>query len=704
MRSMWKTDSQFGASMRQMDLSDSVQHASRWKKWHSGEDVLSQTQSSGRKECQSDPSRWETESHAAFTYYVRPQELGESELDTSSGALNRTEAFQSTSRHNTSGYNPNQYQDCATKRESSAQSHQPQLQRTENDACQEEIDQPGHYECVEVPVNFSETEYAGRPQDHAGNIVDEELKTLHGEEMERQRLEKQRQEELEQKERKKREEQERIRAEKEAKREAKRKRLERKKKQDQKPLTPAEMTARAKKQEQLDRIQNSRELSNSGFSKHFKKPPFHSYGHGNVRPIKGGVMHGNYMTSYNVQPLLSRASQKYEDIMDDVAFVYDSALLHLDPSKTGQESSGEEPDEHHETLLDTAREKLKEEYGENVKAKTNKRAENRQRRSSITDQMEGSKTSQQPQQGKQEKDGQNPTSSGINAPKREQSNHHPQTPQRQRDQSQRTAAPRTRQGNSANRGATSNPKNAEGTRQGVNFEKKLGKSKKGSARRKLAMECHPSSWETESHAATRRTGVKGPDTSPQKKQELQEKLEADTSEIFKIPMRYRRSWSAGVSQSLQWVDDEPATKPAEPMAQSTQGNHQGDNSDDPQQHNDTQVMRSTDRSNNRNVSQVDVQEEEPGEVGQGQYATQGYYHGVPPPPPPQATHSIVGEEATGEPTVRLVTSEFRPRSVRERDPRQFKYLPVEWSKAIRPAGRAVPKSDTVGHILHPCDC
>jgi hypothetical protein len=49
--------------------------------------------------------------------------------------------------------------------------------------------------------------------------------------------------------------------------------------------------------------------------------------------------------------------------MDDVTFVYDSALLHLDPSKTGQESSGEEPEEHHETLLDTAREKLQEEYG-----------------------------------------------------------------------------------------------------------------------------------------------------------------------------------------------------------------------------------------------------------------------------------------------------------------------------------------------------
>lgn len=53
----------------------------------------------------------------------------------------------------------------------------------------------------------------------------------------------------------------------------------------------------------------------------------------------------------------------FQDIMDDVNFVYDSALLHIDPSKSGgYESSADEPEEN-TTLLDTVREKLRKEYG-----------------------------------------------------------------------------------------------------------------------------------------------------------------------------------------------------------------------------------------------------------------------------------------------------------------------------------------------------
>ena len=226
---------------------------------------------------------------------------------------------------------PQQYQDSVGQ---SAQNQQHTAEKQPSSYSQAKLE---NYESIEVPVNFAESEYEGREPDQAGRIVDEELKNLYGEELERRRLEKERQEAIEEKERKKREEEERIQQEKEAKKEARRKRLEKKKKKQEEPLTPAQITARKKKQEQLDKIQNSRELSNSGFAKHFKKPPFHSYGyvlakvlvhdlnicfsisvhvyrcsHGNTHPIKGGVMHGNYMTSYNVKPLMSHTSQKYE--------------------------------------------------------------------------------------------------------------------------------------------------------------------------------------------------------------------------------------------------------------------------------------------------------------------------------------------------------------------------------------------------------
>ena len=86
----------------------------------------------------------------------------------------------------------------------------------------------------------------------------------------------------------------------------------RKKKTARTQLTEDEVDERQKQKEAEYARANSRTLSNTGFSKRYHKPPFGAYGTGNLRPVDGGLMYGNYMTSYSVAPLMHPANPKSE--------------------------------------------------------------------------------------------------------------------------------------------------------------------------------------------------------------------------------------------------------------------------------------------------------------------------------------------------------------------------------------------------------
>ena len=113
-------------------------------------------------------------------------------------------------------------------------------------------------------------------------------------------------------------------------------------------------------------VKNSRWLADSAFPRVFGKPPFHSYGWGNTDPIADA----NYLSSFNVAPLLHEANDKAEAQMEKVNFVYDSAVLHADPERyharlaaaTQLGASGVDPEE--PLLLDTAKAILADEYSE----------------------------------------------------------------------------------------------------------------------------------------------------------------------------------------------------------------------------------------------------------------------------------------------------------------------------------------------------
>jgi len=113
-------------------------------------------------------------------------------------------------------------------------------------------------------------------------------------------------------------------------------------------------------------IKNSRWLPDSAFPRVFGKPPFHPYGWGNTDPIADA----NYLSSFNVAPLLHEANDKAETQMEKVNFVFDSAVLHADPERyharmacaTRLEESGVDPEE--PLLLDTAKAMLADEYSE----------------------------------------------------------------------------------------------------------------------------------------------------------------------------------------------------------------------------------------------------------------------------------------------------------------------------------------------------
>ncbi|CAG9336286.1 unnamed protein product [Blepharisma stoltei] len=48
--------------------------------------------------------------------------------------------------------------------------------------------------------------------------------------------------------------------------------------------------------------QTTRWLPNSAFTTYFGKPAFANYGQGNVNPVKGGYLYGDYMKTYNIAP------------------------------------------------------------------------------------------------------------------------------------------------------------------------------------------------------------------------------------------------------------------------------------------------------------------------------------------------------------------------------------------------------------------
>ena len=62
--------------------------------------------------------------------------------------------------------------------------------------------------------------------------------------------------------------------------------------------------------QQKRRVQTSRFLPDSAFRTYFHKTAFHNYGSANVRPIKGGVSYGHYMSSHSVNPALHPSSDR----------------------------------------------------------------------------------------------------------------------------------------------------------------------------------------------------------------------------------------------------------------------------------------------------------------------------------------------------------------------------------------------------------
>lgn len=179
-------------------------------------------------------------------------------------------------------------------------------------------------------------------------------------------------------------------------------------------LSEEEARARAAKEAARARMANSRFLSNTGFSRLNKKPPFHPYGWANRRPVHGGLMFGNYMSSHNISPLMHVANPKAEDAMHDVHFVTPEAILKYEPTRyfeyapdavqleatailrgeafdpssakdaadkdasfSSTASEGARP--HEETLLSTARIELEEELGAEVESRMQARDQLRAR-------------------------------------------------------------------------------------------------------------------------------------------------------------------------------------------------------------------------------------------------------------------------------------------------------------------------------------
>jgi hypothetical protein len=92
--------------------------------------------------------------------------------------------------------------------------------------------------------------------------------------------------------------------------------------------------------------------------------------------MNGGIMHGNYMSSFNVGPLLHPSNDKSEDVMATLNFCFDSAVINYDANKyKGGEVAWAAPNarsakelsastgEGGETLLDTVKLDIEEKYG-----------------------------------------------------------------------------------------------------------------------------------------------------------------------------------------------------------------------------------------------------------------------------------------------------------------------------------------------------
>lgn len=212
-------------------------------------------------------------------------------------------------------------------------------------------------------------------------------------------------------------------------------------------------------------------------------------------------------------------------------------------------------------------------------------------------------------------------------------------------------------------------------------------------------------WLSQTAVAVAKTGVPEPDESLEHTAQLQQRLNEATSELFHVPMRFRRSWSRGVQDALVWTS--PAAEPQEEgtTPASTQEISPIDASE--QSKDSTSEPRTLPRS--RRGTKLSSR------------ANQMPSARPPPPPPPTATqrstasttrlipadavdaahrHALLnGTADVTVPTVPVATSSFRPRTVRERDPRAFKYLPTDWTRVILAAGQPAPRGEPVANLL-----
>lgn len=140
-------------------------------------------------------------------------------------------------------------------------------------------------------------------------------------------------------------------------------------------LSESQVQRRQARKAAADAIADSRKLANTAAARRYHKPPFGMYGCAAVHPLHGSIIGGDYMASHNVAPLLAVASEKAEEAMETVEFVYPGAVMHAaaaHPTSSEQEKSwgttrgatlAEYTHEADETLLDVAKLIVGEEYG-----------------------------------------------------------------------------------------------------------------------------------------------------------------------------------------------------------------------------------------------------------------------------------------------------------------------------------------------------
>ena len=59
---------------------------------------------------------------------------------------------------------------------------------------------------------------------------------------------------------------------------------------------------------------SSRWLPDSALTTYFGKPAFHAYGNGNIKPVAGGVINGEYLKTHNINPHSGGNKPKYSQV------------------------------------------------------------------------------------------------------------------------------------------------------------------------------------------------------------------------------------------------------------------------------------------------------------------------------------------------------------------------------------------------------